>query len=525
LSGSLLEGTDRDEVAPWTFNPVRYFWWLLSWMIPGGGMFLEAYYIFSIGNIGPLLQKEYPSCWKKYKTCSKTLTQIPSYIQICGIILGMITIGYLGDRIGRKWGSVTTVSIMGIGAVLLTAQHASTEKNQTIFYIIAQFVFGYGVGGEYPMAAGSAAERAETGGIQKARFRGREVVLTFSMQGVGNFTNVAVLLILLCICDVQTIEKQTQHPNRLGLVWRLAFGLGLIPITLIWCYRFFILRESKMWHRRTAAEKAKDVAHLATFYWSRLIATAGCWFFWDFGFYGNKVFQSQFVKIITGGASGITSTLAWTLLNSGVALFGYYASAWLIDDINWGRYRIQQLGFIMVSVLFWVSAGKYDWLIEKNNIGVFQFIYFFSSFWGQFGPNCTTFLLAGELFPTEVRTTAHGFSAGVAKLGALWATIFFNYIGNKPRFWWCSGLNSVGIFLTFFFVPEPLRVPLAELDRRYAYHSAGKVYHGEAINPQNISFYERVTGVGKNYNKQLDREDLYDDQFSQAQAAGKTVDA
>ena len=38
--------------------------------------------------------------------------QIPSYIQIVGIILGMITIGYLGDRIGRKWGSVTTVSIM-----------------------------------------------------------------------------------------------------------------------------------------------------------------------------------------------------------------------------------------------------------------------------------------------------------------------------------------------------------------------------------------------------------------------------
>ena len=33
-----------------------------------------------------------------------------------------------------------------------------------------------------------------------------------------------------------------------------------------------------------------------------------------------------------------------------------------------------------------------------------------------------------------------------------------------------------------------------------------------------------MTGVGKEYNKQLDREDLYDDQFSQAQQAGKTVD-
>ena len=58
-----------------------------------------------------------------------------------------------------------------------------------------------------------------------------------------------------------------------------------------------------MWHRRTAAEKSKDVAHLATYYWHRLMATCGCWFFWDFGFYGNKVFQSQFVKIITGGGA------------------------------------------------------------------------------------------------------------------------------------------------------------------------------------------------------------------------------
>ncbi len=31
---------------------------------------------------------------------------------------------------------------------------------------------------------------------------------------------------------------------------------------------------------------------------------------------------------------------------------------------------------------------------------------------------------------------------------------------------------------------------------------------GEAINPRNLSFVERLTGVGKNYNKQLGREDL-----------------
>ena len=49
----------------------------------------------------------------------------------------------------------------------------------------------------------------------------------------------------------------------------------------------------------------------------------------------------------------------------------------------------------MVSVMYFISAAKYTVLIEKKNNGIFQFIYFMASFWGQFGPNCTTFLLAG----------------------------------------------------------------------------------------------------------------------------------
>lgn len=44
---------------------------------------------------------------------------------------------------------------------------------------------------------------------------------------------------------------------------------------------------------------------------------------------------------------------------------------------------------------------------------------------------------------------------------------------------------------------------------------------GEAVNPRNLSWYERVSGVGKHYNKQLDREDLYDEQFEAAKTAGR----
>ena len=63
----------------------------------------------------------------------------------------------------------------------------------------------------------------------------------------------------------------------------------------------------------------------------RLLATAGSWFLWDFSFYGNKVFQSAFIQILSPGASLLT-TLLWTLLNSGCALVGYWVSACLVDN-------------------------------------------------------------------------------------------------------------------------------------------------------------------------------------------------
>lgn len=38
---------------------------------------------------------------------------------------------------------------------------------------------------------------------------------------------------------------------------------------------------------------------------------------------------------------------------------------------------------------------------------------------GQFGPNATTWLLPGEVFPTDIRATCHGISAATGKIGAL----------------------------------------------------------------------------------------------------------
>ena len=67
-------------------------------------------------------------------------------------------------------------------------------------------MFGYGVGGEYPMAAGSAAERAEARGRASAKKRGREVVLTFSMQA-RSFQKLLLCLHNAALCTHCSLHK------------------------------------------------------------------------------------------------------------------------------------------------------------------------------------------------------------------------------------------------------------------------------------------------------------------------------
>ena len=68
-------------------------------------------------------------------------------MQVSGIILGMLLMGYIADQIGRKWGSVLTSAFMFIGGILLTCSTGPTIQGWAIMFAVSQFIFGYGVGG------------------------------------------------------------------------------------------------------------------------------------------------------------------------------------------------------------------------------------------------------------------------------------------------------------------------------------------------------------------------------------------
>ena len=67
----------------------------------------------------------------------------------------MLLMGYIADQIGRKWGSVLTAAFMFIGGILLTCSTGPTIQGWAIMFAVAQFIFGYGVGGELSVAEGS----------------------------------------------------------------------------------------------------------------------------------------------------------------------------------------------------------------------------------------------------------------------------------------------------------------------------------------------------------------------------------
>ena len=226
--------------------------------------------------------------------------------------------------------------------------------------------------------------------------------------------------------------------------------------------------------------------------------------------YGTQIFRNVFLQLVTGGNSNeVTTSWLYNLVNVGCELIGYYLAALLIDHKLYGWKRMQAVGFLMNFVLFIIAAAIFPKL-DTMGAGAhgFEFIYFFSSFWIQFGPNSTTFLVAGEVYPAPVRATAHGLSAAMGKCGALTATVLYNYFGSRTKFWVVCWFGLIGFCLTVVFIPDTTSLDLREQERYWLFVREGRQdeYHGIAIHPRHLSLFEKVfLKRGRSYDSELDR--------------------
>ncbi|GIZ40158.1 hypothetical protein CKM354_000351000 [Cercospora kikuchii] len=494
-------------------SPVGYYF--RNMVIPGMGLLLEGYVLFSIGNVKPLFQAAFPDCWKSNTVCTKTWVQSVDYLEIVGIIVGQILVGVLGDWIGRRWGLIQDAVIMFLGLIMLTASWGTTLNGWVICYVWSLFFYGIGVGGEYPMTATSGMENAVGAGKISTRddrlHRGRKVTSAFLMQGWGQWFNQVILILLLLIFHG---GKSGAPYNKTLVQWTYRVSFAIPAVGTLWLvyYRTYKMRSASKVLQQAKKKGSvtgydvKSLGYTFTYFGGRVFATAAAWYANDVFFYGNKLFQAEFIATLSGQTTSVMTNWLWNLLNIGVSLVGYYLASFLIDNKNYGRKWMQIVGFAGDFICFIIPAFDYEYYAKGAGVHAFMAMYFLSSFFNQFGPNSVTFLVAAEVFPTPVRASAHGFSAAVGKLGALTAAILYNYIDVPTRFYVVPWFGLAGALITWIFLPDTTGLDLKEQERRWAFIRAGREneYHGVAIHPQHLSLWERMWGAGKYYDAEED---------------------
>ncbi|WFD38645.1 uncharacterized protein MJAP1_001606 [Malassezia japonica] len=507
------------------FSPIAAYFG--TYVQNGMGMFVEGYTLFSVGNIKPLFSSAWPACWKPPKgvtpQCNKNWIAAVDYLEIIGIIIGQILVGFEGDWVGRRFGMVQDALIMTLGSVMLTCMWGTTLNGWVICYAWCLFIYGIGVGGEYPMTStrameGSSDRYATSTGDRM--HRGRNVLLAFLMQGWGQFFNQAILILLLLIFHHGSLKTPI---SKVAVQWTFRVSFAFIAACTLYLvyYRYYkisytdqSLRDAKQ-RLNTSGYDVKSLKLAMGHYWHRLFASCFGWFANDFFFYGNKIFSGVFIALITTGKtsgsspSSLQVTWLYNLINVGVQLPGYYLAAILVDNKLYGRKWMQAVSFTCTFALFCGATFSYEKLTTSGpgHLKVFQFIFFFSSFWNQFGYNSTTFLVAAEIFPASIRATCHGFSAAWGKMGALLPTIIYNYVDNQTKFYIVTWFGLAGLICTVVFLPDTTGLDLREQERYWEYvcNGRGQDYHGVAVHPQHLSLFERV--VLKRhlaYNPQLD---------------------
>ena len=256
--------------------------------------------------------------------------------------------------------------------------------------------------------------------------RGRKVTSAFLMQGWGQWFNQVILILLIIIFNSGTGDAPYSQ-SAVQWTYRVTFAIPAVGTLWLAYYRTYKMKaaskqlESAKKNTNVTGYDSQSLKLAFSYFGARIFATAGGWFANDVFFYGNKLFQSEFIGVISPGTTSVIPNWLWNLCNVGVSLVGYYLASFLIDNKLYGRRNMQMVGFAMDFILFVIPCFQFQFFKLPAGIKGFQAMYFLSSFFNQFGPNAVTFLVAAEVYPTPIRASAHGFSAAIGKSGALLA--------------------------------------------------------------------------------------------------------
>ena len=361
-------------------------------------------------------------------------------------MVGAIALGGLADIYGRRRMFVVEMVVF---ALFLTGL---TWSPNFLWLVVFLFGVGLALGCDYPTAHLVISESIAS------KDRGKLVLSAFAFQAIGALVGTVVGFLIL------------SNLPEIG-AWRWMYATAIVPAILVVLGRLRI-SDSGHWlmSQGRKAEAEAEVARLLereppypkevrladlsaseqaaaarvrrTGGWRELFTSPGRratilasvpWFLQDLGTYGIGIFTPTILVKVIGhedvAAQNVSALIARDILAAkGAALLdvllivGILAAVLLADRV--GRIRLQIIGFIGCAVGLGLATLSLQAAEPARSILLFGGFMLFN-FMTNVGPNAQTYLLAGEVFPTEIRGKGAGFAAAFAKVGAVLTAFLF----------------------------------------------------------------------------------------------------
>ncbi len=463
---SLLERMDTAPMSPLHRR--------LAWAA-GLGIFLDGYDTIIVGAVLVLLARQWHLGPSQYRWVGTSA--------LAGAFLGALIGGHVADRYGRKAIYLIDLITFFFAAVLCSAAW-------NIYALVAfRFVLGMGIGADYPISATYMAE------FMPKNKRGSVITWTFGLWTAGAIT-----------AGLTAYSLLSWGP----IAWRLMLLIGAVPaLFVIWLRRN--LPESPRWYLRhgqpekaaavlarvdpsitpeeltaiLATEQKKAIAPRTPWrvlfqkrYIRATLLVCIPWFIMDLvGYY-----LTIYTPLILGhlGFKTAHQQILGSAMLSVTFLAGYVPLALTVDRI--GRIWPQIIGFVGSAgalVLVGVTAlnvplhhvvehGQSQWVLHYSTLALAMVFLgmMLSQAFNAFGPGNTTYVLAAEVYPTDVRAAGHGFATAFSRLGAVASTFFLPVLGQAigtPKLLLVLAAGSVlGGVTTWLFRVDTTNTSLAQ---------------------------------------------------------------
>lgn len=502
-------------------------------VIAGMGFFTDAYDLICVSTVTKLLGRVH-----FYKPGSPLPGTLPpglnaavNGIALLGAFFGQLFFGWLGDKMGRKRVYGFTAILMVFSSIASALSFGSKPHAVIGTLCFFRLTLGFGIGGDYPLSATIMSEYSNT------RTRGAFVGAVFANQGFGILVSAAVAIVASLglrsayPAPPYEVNPVASTPAEADYIWRIVFLFGSLPalFTFYWRTKMPETARYTALVAGNTVQAAKDMGQVLHMqfdgqadaavrskildaseqnyelfsreFWRRhglhLLGTSSTWFLAGLPWYTLNLFEKDVLTAVKWLPAPETMSAmdevyrvsrAQALIALCSIIPGYWVTVALIDRI--GRKPIQLQGFFFMCVFFLALGIPYSHWRDHNHIG-FVVIYAFTFFFCNFGPNETTFIVPAEIYPSRFRTTCHGISAAVGKLGAVLGAFGFSYLSQDPNpsfvdpgykpgigagktFVILAGLSALGFLMTLL-IPETKGLSLEEMSgETFSSYGAGE---------------------------------------------------